>query len=118
MMYRASPIASIGRVNLLTAKVAKAGWHDWSTVFDCWESGGGTNMLMQDRETLKYRIVHTSGDQGDPIGRELDLCDDQSRRRIGSFSGWKVVAVAKHDADGLKELAKICGPSCVMATYK
>lgn len=118
-MKRLSPVASIGFVNLLTTKIAKAEWHDWNTVFDCWAENEGTNLLVQDVVTGKMRIVHTSDNEAGYLDTILHLCGDQSRCVLGSFGGWKVIAQAKHDTAGLRELAGIAGKKSLnMATFK
>ena len=119
MSYNAY-IASIGSVNLLTSKVSKAEWHNWTTVFDCWGEGEGTNFLVQDLMTKKLRIVHTSGeDTTDKPGDIIYLHGDQSQRVLGSGAGWKIIAIAKHDTAGLRELAGIAGKKSLnMATFK
>lgn len=114
-MKRTSPIASVGTVNLNTGKISKAEWHCWETIFDCWEEGHGTNILMRNHEG-KLRIVHTSCESTEyPADTIIELEADQTRRYMGR---WTVVATAPHTQDGLKSFTEYGVKSARIATFK
>lgn len=104
------PVATIGPVNLETAKNAMFG-----SMWDCWSEGDGTNFLVE--QDGKFRAVHTSGTMDSiKTGDVIFLEADQTGRAMGP---WNVKAKAPHTAAGVRSFKAVCGKSSVsFATFK
>jgi hypothetical protein len=116
---RGSPILPIGTVNLTTGANQMFGM-----VFDGWEEGSGTNLLVQANDypgqmkSAQMRVIHTSGSGSEyGIGDPIQLAHDQTRRPIGD--GWTIAGVFPHTKEGLLQLKQKSGKSSLpFATFK
>lgn len=99
------PISAIGTVNLTNGKNSQFG-----TVWDCWSEGDGSFLLVKAGEQA-WGVFGSgsleSAQKTFQIGDTIELCHDQSNRKIGNR--WEIIAVLPYTKEGMLQAKTLSG---------